>query len=682
MSDIERGLVAHYVGRVLARGDLPLRTTRYILYWLNERAELLSLPLPKPLVKAVGSIYSGGADTDDLERIYRLHQCQVLDMLRAADHGTPRPEPLSSNIDCLVTELGLPRASAKILRLVACYTRYEQIEYLCDHVTEALGPISRAMAALTGEPARQIDRLLAPAGELAASGLLQWREAGDEISGLRGRFAIPPKVNAFLDQSFQGFEQMREAFLGRPFASHIELSDFEHAALDRDLIVGVLRGAAEEGARGVNILLYGPPGSGKTELCKVAAAAAGLSLHGAGEETHAGGEADRSTRLADLVFAQRLLVGAEKAAILFDEMEDVAWRLIKRGGSKLYLNRLLENNPAPVLWTSNNVEEIDSALLRRMTLAIELKLPPARQRERILRRLSKRVGVELAETDMIALAHRVDATPAIMENALKAARYARQGSAAVERAAMGVVRAVSGAQIRPERNIPEFDARLAASEQNLQWLTERLCQSESHAFSLCLSGPPGTGKSAYGRHLAGKLGLEVIHKRASDLLGAYVGESEKRIAAAFEEARDTGGFLIFDEAESLLFDRRDARRPWEISQVNEMLTWMEDHPLPVCCTTNLMERFDAASFRRFTFHIGFGFLSRNSLLRAYEVFFNLSEIPEAGRRFVNLTPGDFAQARRQAELLGVLDKPDELVELLANISRAKPGTFGSIGFAR
>jgi AAA+ superfamily predicted ATPase len=682
MRDIERGLVARYVARVLERGDLPLRATRYILYWLNERADLLSLPMPKALSKAVGSIYSGAFDSQELERAYQAHRDQLLAMLRQAEDETPRPEPLSVNIDYLVNELGLPRASAKILRLVACYTRFEQVEYLCDHVTEALGPLGRAMATLMAEPVRQVERLLSPSSELAASGLLQWREDGDEISGIRGRFVIPPRINAFLDQPFEGFEQMRQAFLGQPLVSHIGVSDFEHVALDRDLIAGVLRGAVEEGARGVNILLYGPPGSGKTELCKVAAAAAGLTLHGAGEETRTGGEADRAARLADLVFAQRLLVGAEKTAVLFDEMEDVAWRLIKRGGSKLYLNRLLENNPAPVLWTSNNVEEIDSALLRRMTLAIELKLPPARQRERIIRRLSQRVGVELTERDMTMLARRVDATPAIMENALKAARFSGLGGQAVERAALGIVRAVSGAQARPERNIQEFDAQLAASEQNLLKLTERLSVAETQAFSLCLSGPPGTGKSAYGRHLAHALGLEVIHKRGSDLLGAYVGESEKRIAAAFEEARDTGGFLIFDEAESLLFDRREASRPWEISQVNEMLTWMEDHPYPVCCTTNLMERFDAASFRRFTFHIGFGFLHQESLARAYEVFFNLTEVPEAGRRFSNLTPGDFAQARRQAELLGVLDNPGELVELLANVSRDKPGGFGAIGFGR
>ena len=36
--------------------------------------------------------------------------------------------------------------------------------------------------------------------------------------------------------------------------------------------------------------------------------------------------------------------------------------------------------------------------------------------------------------------------------------------------------------------------------------------------------------------------------------------------------------LIFDEADSFLFDRREAVRSWEVTQVNEMLTWMEHLP--------------------------------------------------------------------------------------------------------
>ena len=83
---------------------------------------------------------------------------------------------------------------------------------------------------------------------------------------------------------------------------------------------------------------------------------------------------------------------------------------------------------------------------------------------------------------------------------------------------------------------------------------------DERRFSLCLQGSPGTGKSAVVRYLADRLDLEVIQKRASDLMSMWVGDTEQRIAAAFAEARDADAFLVFDEADSLLADRRFAHR--------------------------------------------------------------------------------------------------------------------------
>ena len=63
------------------------------------------------------------------------------------------------------------------------------------------------------------------------------------------------------------------------------------------------------------------------------------------------------------------------------------------------------------------------------------------------------------------------------------------------------------------------------------------------------------------RHLADRLGLEVLQKRASELMSMWVGGTEKQVAEAFAEARDAEAFLVFDEADSLLADRRLAQRP-------------------------------------------------------------------------------------------------------------------------
>jgi SpoVK/Ycf46/Vps4 family AAA+-type ATPase len=566
---------------------------------------------------------------------------------------------------------------------VACSTRYDQVRDLCEALTSVSGPVSRLIAMLVGEPTRTVERLVSPAGELAACGLFRINPDGDQIGGSYGRFQIPTSVDICLDNEYPDYTALRGALLGPPLEASLNLSDYEHVAEDCDLIKRLIEGASLEGARGINILLFGPPGSGKTELAKLAAAAAGVSLYAAGEEQVAGREVSRVERLGDLAFFQRLLAGAPGTAILFDEFEDVAWQLINRGGSKLYLNRLLESNAVPVIWTSNNIYEIDAAVLRRMSLIVEIKAPPASQRERILRRLAHRYEVNLEDQEVHDLARRLPATPAVLENALRAARLAGGGKDAVERAASGIMRALSGGGARPVPSVADFDPTLTCASMDLLALTKRLVASQNLAFSLCLSGPPGTGKSAFARYLAKRLGLEIMQKRASDLLGMFVGQSERNIADAFDSAREAQAMLIFDEADSFLFDRREAVRSWEVTQVNEMLTWMEHHPLPFCCTTNMMERFDSAALRRFTFHILFHFLDGKALARAYAIFFQMEEVPAHGLGFANLTPGDFAQARRQADMLGIVESPERVVALIAEISRMKPGgPAGVIGFVR
>jgi len=60
----------------------------------------------------------------------------------------------------------------------------------------------------------------------------------------------------------------------------------------------------------------------------------------------------------------------------------------------------------------------------------------------------------------------------------------------------------------------------------------------------------------------------------------------------------------------------------------------------------------------------------------------MDDVTSESLKLENLTPGDFAQARKQAKVLDVLSNPDRIEELLADISRNKPGTLASIGFMK
>ena len=253
----------------------------------------------------------------------------------------------------------------------------------------------------------------------------------------------------------------------------------------------------------------------------------------------------------------------------------------------MFMHRLLERAPAPAptLWAMNDARSVSEALLRRMMFALELRPPTTAVRARIWTRQLEQHGIEAGSDEAHELAREFAATPGVAAGATAAARIAGGGIDTVRLGVRGLSRVLS-CEAPPQGAPPIFDPALIRADTDPVALADRLAASGERRFSLCLQGPPGTGKSAFVRYLAERMRIEVMQKRASDLMSMWVGGTEQNIAAAFAEARDTGTFLIFDEADSLLADRRGAERSFEVSQVNEMLTWMESHPLPFACTTN------------------------------------------------------------------------------------------------
>jgi SpoVK/Ycf46/Vps4 family AAA+-type ATPase len=206
--------------------------------------------------------------------------------------------------------------------------------------------------------------------------------------------------------------------------------------------------------------------------------------------------------------------------------------------------------------------------------------------------------------------------------------------------------------------------------------------------TFCFYGVAGTGKSELARFIADEIGMPFLLRRASDLLDKYVGESEKNIAAMFEEARQQQALLVLDEADSFLADRRDAQRSWEVTQVNELLTQMEAFEGIFICTTNLMEKLDQASLRRFAFKVRFDALRPEQRWGLFQQELQRlgtgdAEIGGWEAKVCNLdklTPGDFAVAARQFELWDTPATAAELYEQLRHECEVKCGTTGKIGF--
>ena len=402
---------------------------------------------------------------------------------------------------------------------------------------------------------------------------------------------------------------------------------------------------------------------------------------GGTEEDDHGREPSRTERFGALRLACSLLSSTGNAAVLLDEAEDVleaphSYGNMRGTYSKAFLHRTLEILPVPVIWTCNDLSLMDPATLRRMTMVIEVPVPDVATRTRIWRRVIAHERLRLPPDVSERLAQNWEASAGVAAGAARAARLNGRDEPALKRALRGVMGAMGHHEVSPRAGV-DFDIDLVNSKQDLAILRHRLAQpATSRAWSLCLSGPPGTGKSEFAHHLARHLALPVLQKRGSDLLSMFVGGSEKAIAEAFREARDRGALLLIDEAEALLFDRSAAVQSWEVSQVNEMLTWMENHSLPFVCTTNLPERMDHAVPRRFTLKLHFGALDAP---RAALAFRRLLQAEPPGALPDGLTPGDFAVVRSKAALFGERD-PRVLLVWLREEAEAKPGRHAEIGF--
>ena len=127
---------------------------------------------------------------------------------------------------------------------------------------------------------------------------------------------------------------------------------------------------------------------------------------------------------------------------------------------------------------------------------------------------------------------------------------------------------------------------------------------------ILLYGPPGSGKTFLAEATAGEFGLPFRRVLASDLISMWMGDTEKRIHAEFEDAATHAPVLLFfDEVDSLVTSRQSlaaggdptgSGRSFNSATTTfmEMMTKYRDVPgLVLMLATNKMEGLDEAVVR-------------------------------------------------------------------------------------
>lgn len=580
---------------------------------------------------------------------------------------------IERNLPYMQTLFGFAADECELLLLSMACGISSQIDGFLDRCLARTKSLEQVVIGCLGLKDGRAREILASGGELGRSGVVKFD---------RGHrwFATAVEHHVVLRNALTGFhdsaDELRMALVGSPLRSSFGLDDFPHVQSEVERLARLLGAAREGRVAGVNILLHGKVGVGKTTFAKVVAQ--GLSLYAVGESDEDGKEPERDQRMQALLVAQQVLKGQGDAVCLVDEAEDV---LVPFRRGKIFVNRLLETNPVPVIYIVNDASSLSDAVKRRMTYVFELHAPPVNVRANMVRRVLQDRGISANEGEICRIAGFGNVPPAIISNAAHAAALSGGGVDTIIDGVKGVTKALDGSYNEASSTPEKYDPRFSCADIDLSHLADRLVSAPRQDWSLLLLGKPGTGKSATARYIAERLGMPVLQVGGPQVMRPHVGETEMALAQYFARAKAERSFLIFDEIDSLAFNRSNSSRSWEISHTNTLLELLQEHDLPMACCTNAEasnDRLDPALLRRFTFKINYTYLSRN-IARALFAHVFAVEAPAALDQLTALAPGDFAVVAKKAAILGVSD-PQELYAMLAGECTIKGEKSHDVGF--
>jgi len=690
LDDYDKKILRNYLNKILSDNQMTHKMYSEICDWLEDHLEsIVTTEISEDVWEAIGNYSCAIREHRQVLPTQKKFLTAISQLLVANKDDKIPPNQLEVKLAALTSAMKLDENDRTIFNLIARYNTSAILGNLLDRLGECGCPLLLIVSLATGLNKKTIAQRVNVNGVLVSSGLVQLKiHKGNNLDDY---FDLPASISEALTSIYDTPDDcIRSYILGKPAQAELDWDDFAHLDEVRTTLFNFLNQSTQQGLKGINILLWGAPGGGKSEFCKTLANKMNCSLYAiGGSESNA--KITHQERLNAVRLAQGLLQYQNNNLLMFefDKTDDLSTlpdffkgmmdsAITKQKlSSKEFPVRSLGDNPVPTLWVVDDASFLEESIISRMSLVLEIKSPPNSSLQKNWNQILAKHGLNLPD-QAVAELKSLGTSTVVLDNAARFAKINGQGPDDILFAVRGVIKAVKGS-IKPI-SATSYCSDLVNADMNLSALGAQLKKSGQRQFSLCLYGNPGTGKTEYVRQLAKQLGMEVLVKRASDLLDSLIGETEQRIAAAFREAQEKERFLIFDEADSLLGDRRHSQHRWEISQVNEMLTWMESHPLPFACTTNLMERLDQASLRRFTFKVGFSALTQAQNSLAFKQFFGVQAPKEIGT-FSNLTPGDFAVVQKKAAIMGAFEQPEELIKMLKVESTVKSNDTNQIGFA-
>ena len=391
------------------------------------------------------------------------------------------------------------------------------------------------------------------------------------------------------------------------------------------------------------VLLYGPPGCGKTLLAKVIASESDANMYSInGPEIMNKYYGETEAKLRDIFKEAK---DNSPSIIFIDEIDAIAPKREEAYGDveKRVVGQLLalmdgltERGNVIVLGASNRPDSVDPALRRpgRFDREVEISVPNADGRLEILEIHTR--GMPLAtHVDLKNLASDLhgytgaDIKSLCRESAIKAIRrYLPEIDLENERIPSQILQSME-IKLRDFYDamlevVPTAMREFYVERAKVWWkdvgglINEKKTLEDNIITAInepskfrdmgvkppkgvLLYGPPGCGKTLLARALAAECGANMILVRGPEILSKWVGESEKAIREIFRKAKSSSPcVIIFDELDSLAKSKAKEGNTHGETILSQLLTEMEDSGtsnIIVIGITNRPDLIDSAMLR-------------------------------------------------------------------------------------
>ena len=175
------------------------------------------------------------------------------------------------NLNTLGKLVGLKSYEKDIIQVLFLYDKCELFERFCDcFFGSKVWSEPHNLALLFQKTAQQISSSIQNDSLLLNSKILS-RE------NYRNKLEINDWVRNILTSSECSEKTMIKRIVGPQLKTELGLKDFDYMP-EAKKVVSLLKNAFQQNSKGINILLYGHPGTGKTEFAKVVAKTAGFKI--------------------------------------------------------------------------------------------------------------------------------------------------------------------------------------------------------------------------------------------------------------------------------------------------------------------------------------------------------------------------------------------------------------------